>query len=99
MDDVTLRSKFAVQCDRRWQLSKYKRWTSGMEVFDRGLVFTTILQSRDRCPQSDSCIGFGIFYSACSNTKPNITCGNIAQCSSNDNGRKLTPAFGYILVQ
>jgi hypothetical protein len=28
-----------------------------------------------------------------------ITCGNIAQCSGNDNGHKLTAAFGYILVQ
>ena len=58
-----------------------------------------LANNQDQCPQSDSCIGFGIFYSACSNTKPNITCGNIAQCGSNDNGRKLTPAFGYILVQ
>jgi hypothetical protein len=31
--------------------------------------------------------------------KPNITCGNIAQCSNNDRGKKLTAAFGYILVQ
>ena len=49
------------------------------------------------CPHSDSCIGFGISYAEC-NIKPNITCGNIAQCSSNDNGYKLTAAFGYILV-
>ena len=58
-----------------------------------------LANNQNRCPQSNSCIGFGIFYSACYNTEPNITCGNIAQCSSNDIGKKLTPAFGYILVQ
>ena len=52
----------------------------------------------DRCTQADSGIGFGITYTACYITS-NITCGNIAQCSDNDNGHKLTAAFGYILVQ
>jgi hypothetical protein len=50
------------------------------------------------CTWADSCIGFGITYTACYITS-NITCGNIAQCSGNDNGHKLTAAFGYILVQ
>jgi hypothetical protein len=50
------------------------------------------------CTWADSCIGFGITYNSCYITS-NITCGNIAQCSDNDNGHKLTAAFGYILVQ
>ena len=58
-----------------------------------------LANNQDRCPHSESCIGFGIFYKACYNTQPNIACGNIAKCGSNDNGEKLTPAFGYILVQ
>ena len=58
-----------------------------------------LANNANRCVQSDSCIGFGIFYSACYNTQPNIACGNIAMCSGNDNGEKLTAAFGYILVQ
>ncbi len=51
------------------------------------------------CRQSDSCIGFGIFYKACYSRTISITCGNIALCAGNDNGTKITPAFGYILVQ
>jgi hypothetical protein len=50
------------------------------------------------CRMSDSCIGFGIDYKACY-IKSDITCGNIAQCSANDNGKKITAAFGFILVQ
>ena len=50
------------------------------------------------CPNSDSCIGFGIFYRGC-DMDIDITCGNIAQCSNNDNGKKMTAAFGYILVR
>ena len=56
-----------------------------------------LANNQNQCPKSDSCIGFGISYDACY-IKPNITCGNIAQCSGNDNGKKLTAAFGYILV-
>jgi hypothetical protein len=52
----------------------------------------------NRCTQADSGIGFGITYTSCS-IASHITCGNIAQCSGNDNGHKLTAAFGYILVQ
>ena len=58
-----------------------------------------LANNQNRCPQSDSCIGFGISYSMACPLESNITCGNIAQCSNNDNGKKLTPAFGYILVQ
>ena len=56
-----------------------------------------LANNQNACSQSDSCIGFGISYDACY-IKPNITCGNIAQCSGTDNGKKLTAAFGYILV-
>jgi hypothetical protein len=52
----------------------------------------------ENCHKSDSCIGFGIFFDTCKQT-PQITCGNIALCGNNDNGNKLTAAFGYILVQ
>ena len=58
-----------------------------------------LANNQDRCSQADSCIGFGIFYSACYNTEPNITCSNIALCGNADNGEKLTAAFGYILVK
>ncbi|XP_028412658.1 uncharacterized skeletal organic matrix protein 5-like [Dendronephthya gigantea] len=51
----------------------------------------------NNCGTPDSCIGFGTYYKACGVTS-NITCGNIALCYNNDNGKKLTPAFGYILV-
>ena len=54
--------------------------------------------NKNYCSKSDSCIGFGIDYKGCY-IRSNITCGNIAQCSGNDNGPKLTPAFGYILIQ
>ncbi|XP_028396200.1 uncharacterized skeletal organic matrix protein 5-like [Dendronephthya gigantea] len=54
--------------------------------------------NQNNCGTPDSCVGFGIRYKAC-NIRSHITCGNIAQCSGNDNGNKLTPAFGYILVQ
>ncbi|CAB4019509.1 Hypothetical predicted protein, partial [Paramuricea clavata] len=54
--------------------------------------------NQNHCRWSDSCIGFGITYTACHITS-HITCGNIAQCNDNDNGHKLTAAFGYILVQ
>ena len=54
--------------------------------------------NEDKCNLSDSCIGYGIQYHACG-MKLNITCGNIAQCSGNDKGKKKTVAFGYILVQ
>ncbi|XP_028396023.1 uncharacterized skeletal organic matrix protein 5-like [Dendronephthya gigantea] len=54
--------------------------------------------NQDSCSQADSCIGFGIYYKACYITS-NITCGNIAQCSGTDRGKRLTAAFGYILVQ
>jgi hypothetical protein len=57
-----------------------------------------LANNQNACGMSDSCIGFGIYYEACY-MKPNITCGNIAQCSNNDRGKKLTAAFGYILVQ
>ena len=50
------------------------------------------------CNSADSEIGFGMSYQACS-VVSNITCGNIAHCSTVDNGKKLTAAFGYILVQ
>ncbi|XP_028396209.1 uncharacterized skeletal organic matrix protein 5-like [Dendronephthya gigantea] len=53
--------------------------------------------NQDDCATPDSCIGFGISYNSCDMTS-DITCGNIAQCSGIDNGKKLTPAFGYILV-
>ena len=49
------------------------------------------------CKSSDSCIAFGIHYQACY-TQSHITCGNLAHCFP-DNGRRLTAAFGYILVQ
>jgi hypothetical protein len=52
----------------------------------------------NRCTWADSCIGFGVTYTACHITS-NISCCNIAQCSGNYNGHKLTAAFGYILVQ
>jgi hypothetical protein len=55
--------------------------------------------NKDKCTKSDSCIGFGISYTSCYEIASHITCGNIAQCSGNDNGHKLTAAFGYILVQ
>jgi hypothetical protein len=55
--------------------------------------------NQDMCREADSCIGFGIAYNSCYETTSHITCGNIAQCSGNDNGHKLTAAFGYILVQ
>ena len=54
--------------------------------------------NQNSCKLSDSCIGFGITYNSCYITS-HITCGNIAQCSGNDNSEKLTAAFGYILVQ
>jgi hypothetical protein len=54
--------------------------------------------NEDMCTQADSCIGFGITYTAC-RIASHITCGNIAQCRGNDNGHKLTAAFGYIFVQ
>lgn len=54
--------------------------------------------NQQSCPYADSGIGFGISYKACGITS-HITCGNIAQCSGVDNGKKLTAAFGYILVQ
>ena len=54
--------------------------------------------NQNACTQADSGIGFGITYTSCS-IASHITCGNIAQCSGNDNGHKLTAAFGYILVQ
>ena len=54
--------------------------------------------NQNSCPQSNSCIAFGIYYDSCYMIS-NITCGNIAQCSNNDNGKKLTAAFGHILVQ
>ena len=57
-----------------------------------------LANNQERCPQSDSCIGFGISYKACY-IQPNMTCGNIAKCSDLDNGERLTEAFGYILVQ
>ena len=52
-----------------------------------------------RCSTPDSCIGFGIYYQSCYVKRITITCGNIALCSQNDNGQKILPAFGYILVQ
>ena len=55
--------------------------------------------NQDTCIEADSCIGFGITYTACYMITSHITCGNIAQCNGNDNGKKLTAAFGYILVQ
>ena len=54
--------------------------------------------NQNSCGLADSCIAFGIYYETCY-IIANITCGNIAQCSGNDNGQKLTAAFGYILVQ
>ena len=54
--------------------------------------------NHDRCEKADSCIGFGIHYKSCYITS-NTTCGNIAQCDGNDNGKIITAAFGYILVQ
>ena len=74
----------------------------GFGVFYRGEIemrLGYIANNQDRCSQSDSCIGFGISYGACGRTNTNITCGNIAQCSQNDKGKKMTAAFGYILVQ
>ena len=57
-----------------------------------------LANNQNTCPKSDSCIGFGIRYEACY-IRSHITCGNIAQCSGTDKGKKLTAAFGYILVQ
>ncbi|XP_028396022.1 uncharacterized protein LOC114520024 [Dendronephthya gigantea] len=54
--------------------------------------------NQNDCGTPDSCIGFGISYNSCGMTS-NITCGNIAQCSGTDRGKRLTAAFGYILVQ
>ena len=54
--------------------------------------------NQNDCGTADSSIGFGIYYNSC-RMKSNITCGNIAQCTGNDNGERLTAAFGYILVQ
>ena len=72
----------------------------GFSVQDRGFKVRIGIMSNNenQCYLSDSCIGFGIQYDACF-IKHNITCGNIAHCSGNDNGKKKTAAFGYILVQ
>ena len=59
-----------------------------------------LANNQDKCEKSDSCIGFGMFFDvSCSKETVNITCGNIAVCNKNDNGHKMTVAFGYILVQ
>jgi hypothetical protein len=73
----------------------------GFGIVSNGEVemrFGYMANNHDYCGQSDSVIGFGIYYAACK-IRSDITCGNIAQCSNTDNGAKLTAAFGYILVQ
>ena len=74
----------------------------GLGVFYNGGIEMRIgftANNNNDCLSPDSCIGFGIFYKACFKTKISITCGNIALCSKNDNEKKRTVAFGYILVQ
>jgi hypothetical protein len=55
-----------------------------------------LANNENSCSYSDSCIGFGISYKACYQTKIDITCGKIVKCTGDD---RLTAAFGYILVQ
>ena len=57
-----------------------------------------IANNQNNCRTSDSCIGFGISYKGCNGEVYDITCGNIALCGGNGNGKKLTAAFGYIFV-
>ena len=67
------------------------------EVIQIKLRIGIVANNEQDCDTCDSFVGFGAYFFGCDTLSP-ITTGNFATCEYNDNGRKITPAIGFILV-